>query len=332
MQRKIEKENQNQSSPFPDRNLGIELVRATEAAAIKASVWIGRGQKNQADKAAVEAMRNFLNTVNFSGQVVIGEGEKDQAPMLANGELVGTGEGPSYDIAVDPVDGTSVTAAGRSHAISVIALSERGTMYNPKDVFYMSKLITTEFGKGVVSLDLSPAENVRELAKALKKKVSDITVALIDRPRHYELMEEIRTAGARTRLFLDGDVAAGVHAVTGNAGIDLLLGVGGAPEGTISACATKALGGYMQCQIAPLTEEQRLKAIYAGHDLHKIFEADDLVSGDDTYFVATGVTDGLLLDGVSHHGKFVRTDSIILRSHSQTIRRVTADHIADRWF
>lgn len=315
----------------PDRNLGMELVRATEAAAIKASAWIGRGDKNAADQAAVEAMRDFLNTVDFSGTIVIGEGEKDEAPMLANGEVVGNGNGPACDIAVDPVDGTSVTAAGRSHAISVIAVSDKGTMYNPKDVFYMDKLITPGVGKGVVSLDATPEENVRALAKALKKDVSDITVALIDRPRHQAMMEAVRRAGARTRLFLDGDVAAGVNAVTGGGGIDMLLGIGGAPEGAISACATKALGGFMQARLAPQSDPEMQRTLAAGHNIKKIFELDDLVASDNTYFVATGVTDGLLLNGVHNRGQYLRTDSIILRSQSGTVRRVKADYLASRW-
>jgi fructose-1,6-bisphosphatase II len=318
-------------SSKPDRNLGVELVRATEAAAIKASAWIGRGDKNAADGAAVEAMRDFLATVDFSGTIVIGEGEKDEAPMLANGEVVGNGNGPQCDIAVDPVDGTSVTASGRAHAISVIAVSDKGTMYNPKDVFYMDKLITRGEGKGVVSLEVSPQDNVRELAKVLKKDVSEITVAILDRPRHLPLMEAVRSAGARTRLFYDGDVAGGVHAVIGNGGIDLLLGVGGAPEGAISACATKALGGFMQGRISPQSELEMQRTLAAGHDIEKIFELDDLVSSDNTYFVATGVTDGLLLDGVQRRGAYLRTDSIILRSRSGTIRRVKADYLASRW-
>jgi fructose-1,6-bisphosphatase II len=251
--------------------------------------------------------------------------------MLANGEVVGNGNGPSCDIAVDPVDGTSVTAAGRAHAISVIAVSDKGSMYNPKDVFYMDKLITRGEGKGVVSIDASPEENVRELAKALKKDVSEITVAMIDRPRHVELQEAVRRAGARTRLFLDGDVAAGVHAVTGAGNIDMLLGIGGAPEGAISACATKALGGYMQGRIAPQSEHEMQRTLAAGHDINKIFELDDLVSSDNTYFVATGVTDGMLLDGVQKRGQYLRTDSIILRARSGTIRRVKADYLAARW-
>lgn len=315
----------------PDRNLGVELVRATEAAAIKGSAWIGRGDKNAADGAAVDAMREFLSTVDFAGTVVIGEGEKDDAPMLYNGEVVGNGHGPECDIAVDPIDGTSVTAAGRAHAISVIAVADRGSMYNPLDVFYMDKLVTTSVGNGVVSLAQSPADNVRELAKALGKPVSDITVAVIDRPRHNALLEEIRSVGARTRLFLDGDVAAGIHAVTGAGNIDMLLGIGGAPEGTVTACAVKALDGYMEGRMAPLNSEQLAKAKAAGHDLDRIFTQDDLVTSDNTYFVATGVTDGMLLKGVSREGKYVRTDSIILRSRSGTIRRVSADYLAERW-
>ena len=318
-------------SQKPDRNLGVELVRATEAAAIAGSAWIGRGDKNAADGAAVDAMREFLSTVDFAGTVVIGEGEKDDAPMLFNGEVVGNGHGPECDIAVDPIDGTSVTAAGRAHAISVIAVADRGSMYNPVDVFYMDKLVTTGIGQGVVSLAQSPADNVRELAKVLGKPTSEITVAVIDRQRHLGLLDEIRSVGARTRLFLDGDVAAGIHAVTGAGNIDMLLGIGGAPEGTVTACAVKALGGYMEGRMAPLNAEQLAKATAAGHDLDRIFTQDDLVTSDNTYFVATGVTDGMLLKGVSREGKYVRTDSIILRSRSGTIRRVSADYLAERW-
>lgn len=315
----------------PDRNLGMELVRATEAAAIKASAFIGRGDKNEVDRAAVDAMRGFLSTVDFSGTIVIGEGEKDEAPMLFNGEKVGNGHGPACDVAVDPVDGTSVTAAGRSHGISVIAIADKGAMYNPVDVFYMDKLVTAGIGAGKVSLRQSVAENIRELACALGKPVNEITVAMIDRPRHLGLMDEVRSAGAKTRLFLDGDVAASIHAVTGGGNIDMLLGIGGAPEGTIAACAIKALGGYMEGRINPLSPEEFARATAAGHDFDRIFTADDLVSGDNTYFVATGVTDGLLLNGVSRHADILRTESIILRSQSGTIRRVNAEHRLDRW-
>ena len=315
----------------PDRNLGMELVRATEAAAIKASAFIGRGNKNDVDRAAVDAMRSFLSTVDFAGTVVIGEGEKDEAPMLFNGERVGNGNGPECDVAVDPVDGTSVTAAGRSHGISVIAIADKGSMYNPQDVFYMDKLVTPGIGAGKVSLQQSVAENIRELARALKKPASEITVAMIDRPRHRGLMDEVRAAGARTRLFLDGDVAGSILAVTGGGNIDMLLGIGGAPEATIAACAIKALGGYMEGRINPLSVQELERATLAGHDFDRIFTANDLVSSDNTYFVATGVTDGLLLNGVSRHGNIVRTESMILRSHSGTIRRISADHRVERW-
>jgi fructose-1,6-bisphosphatase II len=309
----------------------MELVRATEAAAIKASEFIGRGNKNDVDRAAVDAMRSFLSTVDFAGTVVIGEGEKDEAPMLFNGERVGNGNGPECDVAVDPVDGTSVTAAGRSHGISVIAIADKGSMYNPQDVFYMDKLVTPGIGAGKVSLQQSVAENIRELARALKKPVSEITVAMIDRPRHRGLMDEVRAAGARTRLFLDGDVAGSILAVTGGGNIDMLLGIGGAPEATIAACAIKALGGYMEGRINPLSVQELERATLAGHDFDRIFTANDLVSSDNTYFVATGVTDGLLLNGVSRHGNIVRTESMILRSHSGTIRRISADHRVERW-
>ena len=319
------------ASQVLDRVLVLEMVRVTEAAAIGASKLIGRGDEKAADAAAVEAMRAALNELAMDGTVVIGEGEKDEAPMLFNGEIIGGGQPVEWDIAVDPVDGTSVTASGRAHAISVIAVSDKGTMYNPKDVFYMDKLITRREGKGVVSLDQSPEENVRELAKALKKDVSEITVAMIDRPRHVEMQNAVRRDGARTRLFLDGDVAAGIHAVTGGGNIDMLLGIGGAPEGTITACATKALNGFMQGRISPQSPEEMKKAIEAGHDLNRIFGMDDLVKSDNTYFVATGVTDGLLLDGVQKNGQYLTTDSIILRSRSGTIRRVKADYLAARW-
>lgn len=315
----------------PDRNLAMELVRATEAAAIASSGLIGRGDKNAADRAAVDAMRGFLATVDFRGTVIIGEGEKDEAPMLFNGEVVGSGSGPECDVAVDPLDGTSLTAAGRSHAISVIAVADRGSMFNPVDVFYMNKLVTNELGRKVVSLQQSVAENIREFAKVSKKQVDEITVAILDRPRHEELIDQVRSAGARTRLFLDGDVAASIHAMTGGVNIDMLMGTGGAPEGAISACAAKALNGFMQAQINPQSEEELRKVLAAAHDLNRIFDVNDLVSSDNTYFVATGVTDGMLLKGVERVGKHIRTESLVLRSRSGTIRRVTADYLASRW-
>ncbi|WP_349901766.1 class II fructose-bisphosphatase [Parafrigoribacterium humi] len=316
----------------PDRNLGMELVRATEAAAIRAVPFIGRGDKNAADGAAVDAMRTFLGTVNFDGVVIIGEGEKDHAPMLFNGEHVGNGHGPSCDIAVDPIDGTSLTASGRQNALSMIAVADRGSMYDPKAVFYMDKIVTGHEGRGVIDLRKPIGENIRALAKAKHKDVSDITVAVLDRPRHLELIDEIRDAGAGTRLILDGDVAGGINAARDdNTRIDMCVGIGGTPEGIITACALKALGGVIQAKLHPKDDEEGERAIDAGHDLDRILEADDLVTSDNTYFVATGVTDGQLVGGVRKAGAVIHTESIVLRGKSGTIRRVSADHLAEKW-
>ena len=315
----------------PDRNLGMELVRATEAAAIRAVPFIGRGDKNAADGAAVDAMRKFLGTVDFDGLVVIGEGEKDAAPMLYNGEHVGTGQGQACDIAVDPIDGTSLTAAGRQNALSMIAVADRGSMYDPSAVFYMDKIVTGHEGHGVVDLRKPIGENIRALAKAMNKNVSDLVVAVLDRPRHMQLIEDIREAGAGTRLLLDGDVAGGINAARYDARIDMCVGRGGTPEGIITACALKGLGGFIQAKLAPQDDEERQKAIDAGHDLERILEIDDLVTSDNTYFVATGVTDGQLVGGVRKKGPIIRTESIVLRGRSGTIRRVVADHLAEKW-
>ncbi|WP_437383914.1 class II fructose-bisphosphatase [Plantibacter flavus] len=315
----------------PDRNLAMELVRATEAAAIRAAPFIGRGDKNAADGAAVDAMRAFLGTVNFDGVVVIGEGEKDEAPMLFNGEHVGNGRGPSCDIAVDPIDGTSLTAAGRQNALSVIAVSDRGSMFDPSAVFYMDKIVTGADGIGVVDISQSIGDNIRELAKAKGKQPEDIRVAVLDRPRHAQLIEEIREAGAGTRLLLDGDVAGGINAARYDSRIDMCVGIGGTPEGIITACAVKALGGLIQGKLMPKDDEERARAIAAGHDLDRVLGANDLVRGDNTYFVATGVTHGELVDGVQRKGPIIRTESLVLRSRSGTIRRVEADHLAEKW-
>ena len=315
----------------PDRNLGMELVRATEAAAIRAVPFIGRGDKNAADGAAVDAMRKFLGTVNFDGVVVIGEGEKDHAPMLYNGEHVGNGHGPSCDIAVDPIDGTSLTAAGRQNALSMIAVADRGSMYDPTAVFYMDKIVTGHEGHGISDQRRPIGENIRALAKAKHKEVADMTVAVLDRPRHMELIDEIRAAGAGTRLMLDGDVAGGINAAREETRIDMCVGIGGTPEGIITACALKALGGLIQARLHPKDEEERQRAIDAGHDLDRILEADDLVTSDNTYFVATGVTDGQLVGGVRKAGPVIHTESIVLRGKSGTIRRVSADHLAEKW-
>ena len=315
----------------PDRNLGMELVRATEAAAIRAVPYIGRGDKNAADGAAVDAMRKFLGTVSFTGVVVIGEGEKDNAPMLYNGEQVGTGKGPICDIAVDPIDGTSLTAAGRQNALSMIAVADRGSMYDPSAVFYMDKIVAGHEAHGVVDLARPIGENIRALAKAKNKDVADIVVAVLDRPRHAQLVADIRATGAGTRMLLDGDVAGGINAAMYGTRIDMCVGTGGTPEGIITACALKALGGFIQGRLLPKDDEERDRAIAAGHDLDRILGINDLVTSDNTYFVATGVTDGQLVEGVRKRGPIIHTESIVLRGRSGTIRRVGADHLAEKW-
>jgi fructose-1,6-bisphosphatase II len=309
----------------------MELVRATEAAAIRAWPFIGRGDKNAADGAAVDAMRKFLGTVDFDGVVVIGEGEKDHAPMLFNGERVGTGRGSACDIAVDPIDGTSLTAAGRQNALSVIAVSDRGTMLDASSVFYMDKIVAGPEGIGVLDLDKPIGENIRALAKAKHKDVGEMIVAVLDRPRHEQLIEDIRAAGAGTRLMLDGDVAGGINAARYESRIDMCAGIGGSPEGITTACAIKALGGFMQARLAPRNDEERQRGAEAGLDFDLVMGADDMVSGDNTFFVATGVTDGGLVEGVQRKGPVIRTESIILRSRSGTIRRVRAEHLISKW-
>jgi fructose-1,6-bisphosphatase II len=315
----------------PDRNLGMELVRATEAAAIRAVPFIGRGDKLAADGAAVDAMRTFLGTVNFDGVVVIGEGEKDHAPMLFNGEHVGNGNGPACDIAVDPIDGTSLTAAGRQNALSMIAVADRGSMLDASSVFYMRKIATGAEGIGVVDIRKPVAENIRALASAKGKPVSEITVAVLDRPRHADLITAIHAAGAHTRLLLDGDVAGSINAAMYGTRIDMCIGIGGSPEGVVTACAMKALGGMIQTILAPQDDEQKQRGLDAGLKFDHVYDTDSLVTSENTYFVATGVTDGQLVAGVRKLGPIIRTESIILRSHSGTIRRVSADHLASKW-
>jgi fructose-1,6-bisphosphatase II len=315
----------------PDRNLAMELVRATEAAAIRATPFIGKGDKNAADKAAVDAMRKFLGTVEFDGTVVIGEGEKDAAPMLYNGERVGTGTGPSCDIAVDPIDGTSLTAAGRQNALSMIAVADRGSMLDASMVFYMEKLVGGPEAIGVVDIRKPIGENLRALAAATGRDVGELRVAVLDRPRHSQLIEDIRAAGAGTRLLLDGDVAAGINAATYGSRIDLCLGIGGSPEGVATACAIKALGGLIQGRLIPKTDDERQRGLDAGLQFDHVYDADGLVRSDNTFFVATGVTDGSLVDGVRRKGPIIRTESIVLRSRSGTVRRVIAEHLAEKW-
>ena len=316
----------------PDRNLAMELIRATEAAAIRATPFIGKGNKNQADGAAVDAMRAFLATVEFDGQIVIGEGEKDNAPMLFNGEKVGTGRGPACDIAVDPIDGTSLTAAGRQNAISVIAVSDKGTMLDASSVYYMNKLVAGPEGVGVVDIRKPIAENIRAIAKAKGKTVDEVIVAVLDRPRHAELIEEIRATGAGTRLLLDGDVAGGIHAARYGSRIDLCVGVGGSPEGVVTTCAVKGLGGVVQGILHPMSDDERARGEAAGLKFDHVYEMDELVASDNTIFVATGVTDGGLLEGVRRKGPIVKTHSIAIRAKTGTIREVFAEHNANRWF
>jgi len=315
----------------PDRNLALELVRATEAAAIRAVPFIGKGDKLGADGAAVDAMRKFLGTVDFDGLVVIGEGEKDNAPMLFNGEHVGTGRGPACDIAVDPIDGTSLTAAGRQNAISMIAVSDRGTMLDASSVFYMDKIVTGAEGVGVIDIRKPIGENIRAFAQAKGKPVEDVVVAVLDRPRHQQLIDDIRAAGAGTRLMLDGDVAGGINAALYGTRIDMCVGIGGSPEGVATACAIKALGGEIQTILYPQSDDERQRGMDAGLKFDHVYTADEMVASDNTFFVATGVTDGGLVKGVRRMGPIIRTESIVLRSHSGTIRRVTADHLAAKW-
>jgi fructose-1,6-bisphosphatase II len=314
------------SGEAPDRNLALELVRVTEAAAMAAGRWVGRGDKNGADGAAVNAMRQLIGTVSMNGVVVIGEGEKDDAPMLYNGEPVGSGTGPECDVAVDPIDGTRLTALGMPNAISVMAVSERGSMYDPSAVFYMEKLVTGPEAADVVDLTAPVADNVRAVARAKRESADDVTVVILDRPRHASLVEEIRATGARIKFITDGDVAGAVMAIREGTGIDLLVGIGGTPEGVVTAAAVKCLGGVIQGRLWPRDEDEREKALAAGHDLDRVLFTDDLLHGEDVFFVATGITDGELLQGVRYRAGGARTHSLVMRSRSGTIRLIESEH------
>jgi fructose-1,6-bisphosphatase II len=311
----------------PDRNLALELARVTEAGAMAAARWVGRGDKNRADEAAVNAMRQLINTVSMNGVVVIGEGEKDNAPMLYNGEQVGDGQGPLCDVAVDPIDGTRLTANGMPNAISVIAVSARGAMYDPSAVYYMSKLVTGPEAAGVVDIDAPPGANIGAVARAKGCSPSDVTVVILDRPRHAELISAVRAAGARIKLLTDGDVAGAIMAARDGTGVDLMLGIGGTPEGIIAACAIKCLGGVILGKLAPRDDAERTKALDAGHDLDRVLRTDDLVTSDDAFFAATGITDGDLLAGVRYraHGGAV-THSLVMRARSGTVRNIYSEH------
>src|SRR4051794_22085608 len=312
----------------PDRNLALELVRVTEAAAMAAGRWVGRGDKNGADGVAVNAMRVMISTIGMNGTVVIGEGEKDNAPMLFNGEQVGDGTGPECDVAVDPIDGTTLTAKGMSNAVAVLAVAPRGSMYDPSAVFYMDKLATGPEAADVVDIRYPVAENIHQVAKAKGGRPEDVTVVLLDRPRHQALADEIRATGARIKFIVDGDVAGAIAAARAGSGVDLLLGIGGTPEGIITACAMKALGGTIQGRLWPKDDEERQKALDAGHNLDPDFvlTTNDLVTGDDCFFVATGITDGDLMRGVHYRAGGCTTDSLVMRSRSGTIRKIVSEH------
>jgi len=313
-------------SEVPDRNLALDLVRVTESAATFASRWIGRGDKNAADQAAVDAMRLMLETVSMAGVVVIGEGEKDEAPMLYNGEHVGDGYGPEVDVAVDPLEGTRLTALGMPNAISVIAVAERGTMFFPGAALYMDKIAVGPEAADAIDINATPGENLERVAEAKEVGVNDLTVVVLERDRHDELIAELREAGARVNLIRDGDVAPAIAAAQVGTGVDLLMGIGGTPEGVISAAAIKCLGGAMQGKLWPRNDDERQRLLDAGYDIDQVLTADDLVQGENVFVAATGVTSGALLRGVRVVGDRVETDSLVMRSRSGTFRRITASH------
>ena len=310
----------------PDRNLALELVRVTEAAAMAAGRWVGRGDKNGGDGAAVDAMRQLVGSVSMRGVVVIGEGEKDEAPMLFNGEEVGNGDGPDCDVAVDPIDGTTLMAKGMPNAVAVLAVAERGAMFDPSAVFYMEKIAVGPEAAGVIDLDAPVAENIRRVAKVKDSAVSEITVCVLDRPRHDGLIAEIREAGGRIQLISDGDVAGAIAAARPNSGVDILMGTGGTPEGIIAAAAMRCMGGAIQGRLSPTDDEERRKALDAGHDLDRVLTTEDLVSGENVFFCATGITDGDLLRGVRYRAGGATTQSIVMRSKSGTLRMIDGHH------
>ena len=314
----------------PDRNLALELVRVTEAAAMGAAAWIGRGDKNAADAAAVNLMRRMINTVSMQGVVVIGEGEKDEAPMLFNNERVGAGFGPEVDVAVDPLEGTRLTALGIPGAIAVIAVAERGSMFFPGAAMYMEKIAVGAEAADAIDLNLSPTDNVHAVAAAKRMKVTDLTVVVLERDRHDELIAELRASGARVNLIRDGDVAPSIAACRPWTGIDMLMGVGGTPEGVISAAAIKCLGGAIQGRLWPRNDGEKAALVAAGFDLDRVLTADDLVAGDDIFVAATGVTGGSLLQGVRASANGVETESLVMRSRSGTVRRIAAFHPNDK--
>tara|TARA_Y100000746_G_scaffold181847_1_gene159924 strand:- start:3 stop:986 length:984 start_codon:yes stop_codon:yes gene_type:complete len=320
----------NSLNDTSERNLALELVRVTEAAALAASRWMGRGDKNGADGAAVDAMREVLNHVQMDGLVIIGEGEKDEAPMLFNGETVGDGSQPQTDIAVDPIDGTTLTSLGRGNALAVISVSPRGTMFDPGPCVYMEKIAAGPDCHDAIDITRSPTENLEAIAAAKGESIRDITAVILDRDRHHDLINEVRAAGARIRLIPDGDVAGAISTAWPDSGADVLFGIGGTPEGVISAAALKCMGGVMQGRLWPRNESERQEATEKGYDLDAVLTIEDLVSGDSCFFAATGITDGELLKGVHYSGGKVHTQSLVMRSKSGTVRQIDASHIIDK--
>ena len=316
----------SQANSRPDRNLALELVRVTEAAALAAARMVGRGDKEGADQAAVDAMRIVLDSISMDGVVVIGEGEKDEAPMLFNGEQIGDGSPPQVDVAVDPLEGTRLTALGMPSALAVIALSERGSMFDPGPVFYMEKIAGGPEIADLLDLDRPLPETLQLIAERKGSDIRDVMVVMLDRERHHEAMRQVREAGARVRLIIDGDVSAAMLAVSENSPVDLLWGIGGTPEGVISAAAIKCIGGQMLGRLWPRDDGERSAAIEAGYDLTRVLNCDDLIAGEDVFFSATGVTDGDMLQGVRYQATSATTESLVMRSRSGTVRRISARH------
>lgn len=314
----------------PTRNLALELVRVTEAAALGAGRFMGRGDKNAADLAAVTGMRLVLNTIQMDGVIVIGEGEKDEAPMLFNGEHLGTGEAPAVDIAVDPIDGTRLLAHGQSNSISTVALAPRGALFNPGPFLYMEKIAVGPQARDAIDINAPVADNLIAVARALGQDVNDLTVVILDRQRHQGLINEVRRTGARIRLISDGDVAGALMAALPESGVDILLGTGGTPEGVLAACALRCIGGAMQCRLVARNESELRRAQQQGIDFKRVLTLNDLVSSEDVFFAATGITNGDLLQGVDYFAGGARTDSLVMRGLTGTIRRITATHQLDK--
>ena len=314
----------------PSRNLAMELVRVTEAAALSAARFMGRGDKKAGDQAAVDGMRLVLNTVEMDGIIVIGEGEKDDAPMLYNGEKLGTGDPPKVDIAVDPIDGTRPLAEGRVNSISTVALAPSGTMYNPGPFVYMNKIAVGPAAKGAINVEASVEENLREIAKASGKRIQDLAVVMLERPRHEQLKAEVRRCGARLRMIDDGDVAGALMSAWPDSGIDVLMGIGGTPEGVIAACALRAMGGEIQGKLYARNDEELARGKALGYDFDKVLTMDDLVASENVFFAATGITDGELLDGVKYSPTGARTHSLVVRGETGTVRQVVATHRFDK--